>query len=135
MTFHWKQCWTVTCSLCTMAQAVKIPASHHRGPGSCRGQSKSFSFLVNIAPLWLSTLIYHLRYEQYAHWWTQFRVTISPNWHEHEHVLLYSGWNLSSSLVNDWWDEILWYERQWIFNSLFIDITKIVPTCICTVTV
>jgi branched-subunit amino acid transport protein len=34
---------------------------------------------VNIIPLWLSILIYHMGGEQQAHWWLQFRDVVSPH--------------------------------------------------------
>jgi hypothetical protein len=47
--------------------------------GTGTGFSQSSSVLpANIIPPWLSMLIYHLMYEQYAHWWPQFRDVVSP---------------------------------------------------------
>jgi hypothetical protein len=37
---------------------------------------------VDIIPLWLSTLIYHL-----AHWWLQFRDVVLPHQHEQQKAL------------------------------------------------
>jgi hypothetical protein len=39
-------------------------------------------FTVNIIPLWLSILIYHMEDEQYARWGPQFRDTVSSHGHE-----------------------------------------------------
>jgi hypothetical protein len=42
----------------------------------------SFSvFPISIIPSWLSILMYHLRCEQYAHWWPQFRDIILLHQH------------------------------------------------------
>jgi hypothetical protein len=42
--------------------------------------------LVEIIPPWFSILIYHLRDEQQARWWPQFRDVVSP--HRHDVIIM-----------------------------------------------
>jgi hypothetical protein len=48
--------------------------------------SEFFSFPSNINPRWLSMFTYHLRDEQQACCWPQFRDIISPHQHEQQHL-------------------------------------------------
>jgi hypothetical protein len=49
---------------------------------------------VNIFSPWLSIFMNHLGMKKQVRWWPQFRDTVSPHWHAHEHNPGYSNLDL-----------------------------------------
>jgi hypothetical protein len=51
--------------------------------------NQEFSYVNIIIPPCISMLIYHLRDEQQARWWRQFKDIVLLHWHDHHNQVSY----------------------------------------------